>query len=150
GSFKERGRVNVGLGYAVSMRQIRNFLPDLLATKIAQHGTLEALFSDRGGKVICSTINLDAPAALAGLQLGDEMVSFEGEPIAEANQFANVITTLPAGWPVRLVCRREGHEFGVTVRLSPLPYTLKAPQEEEQPPAPDKQKPDATRHAISG
>ncbi|MEM7457661.1 MAG: trypsin-like peptidase domain-containing protein, partial [Planctomycetota bacterium] len=42
GSFKDRGRVNVGLGYAISANQIKNFIPDLLATKLVEHGTLDA------------------------------------------------------------------------------------------------------------
>ena len=135
GSFKERGRVNVGLGYAVSMRQILNFIPDLLATKIALHGTIDALFSNRGGRVVCSTIDLDSAAASAGLDLGDEMVSFDGQPITDANDFTNLVTTLPAGWPVRLVCRRAGREFSIDVPLSPLPYSLKPPKEDEEKPA---------------
>ena len=42
GSFEERGRVNVGLGYAISVNQIKKFIPDLLATKVSLHGTLDA------------------------------------------------------------------------------------------------------------
>ena len=57
GSFQDRGRVNVGLGYAISANQIKNFIPDLLATKLVEHGTLDANFSERDGKVVCSTIN---------------------------------------------------------------------------------------------
>src|SRR5688572_11009471 len=87
GSFEERGRVNVGLGYAISSNQIRNFIPELLATKIAQHGTLDAVFSNRASGVICHTLNLDAPAAKAGLALGDRLLAFEGVPIEDANQF---------------------------------------------------------------
>src|SRR5690606_7675457 len=75
-SAMERGRVNVGVGYAISMEQIRNFIPDLLATKVVQHGTLDAQFSTRGGHVVCSAINLDSPIARAGLKLGDRLISF--------------------------------------------------------------------------
>src|SRR5687768_1391889 len=63
GSFEERGRVNVGLGYAISVNQVKNFIPELLATKIAQHGTLDAVFGNRSGQVICHTLNLDSPVA---------------------------------------------------------------------------------------
>ena len=53
GSFQDRGRVNVGLGYAISSNQIRNFIPELLATKLVEHATLDANFSNRDGKVVC-------------------------------------------------------------------------------------------------
>ncbi len=128
GSFKERGRVNVGLGYAISSNQIKNFLPELLATKIAQHGTLDAVFDDREGKVVCETINLDAPVADLGLDLGDELLEFEGVKIDNANQFTNIISTLPAEWPAHLVFRHKGEEKDLWVRLYSLPYKTQKPQ----------------------
>jgi serine protease Do len=141
GSFQERGRVNVGLGYAISSNQVKRFLPELLATKIAQHGTLDALFGNRIGGVICHTVNLDSPAAQAGLQLGDRLVEFEGQPISNANEFTNLITTYPAGWPVTLVVERSAGESDdvvrqtITVRLTPLPYEprVKPGSPEEKP-----------------
>ena len=124
GSFKERGRVNVGLGYAISANQIKNFIPDLLATKLVEHATLDASFSDRNGKVVCSTINLDAPVAEAGLKLGDELLEFEGTAIENANQFTNLICTLPEDWPTKLKIRRgeDDSEMTIQVRTFGLPY----------------------------
>jgi S1-C subfamily serine protease len=136
GSFEERGRVNVGLGYAVSINQIKRFIPDLLATKLAQHGTLDAIFTNREAGVICSTINLDSPVAKAGLDLGDRLIAFEGRPITDANAFTNLISTLPADWPVELVFEHEGERRTAHVRLLPLPYNIQQPQE-EMPPEPD-------------
>lgn len=133
GSFKERGRVNVGLGYAISANQIKNFIPDLLATKLVEHATLDASFSDRGGKVVCSTINLDAPVAESGLKLGDELLEFEGTVIENANQFTNLICTLPEDWPTKLKIRRgeDGAELTIQVRTYGLPY--KKPKKPKSP-----------------
>jgi S1-C subfamily serine protease len=123
GSFKERGRVNVGLGYAISANQIKNFIPDLLATKLVEHATLDASFSDRGGKVVCSQLNRDAPVATAGLDLGDELLAFEGEQVKNANQFTNLICTLPENWPTELLIRKQdGTEHQIVVRTFGLPY----------------------------
>ena len=146
GSFKERGRVNVGVGYAISMRQIRNFIPDLMATKMAQHGTLDALFTNRrdldGNElVLCSTINLDAPVARLGLELGDELIAFEGQPIQDANEFTNLISTLPADWPVELTYERNGVQKTIWVRLTALPYNQQQINPPEEEPGPGEEKP---------
>ena len=123
GSFKERGRVNVGLGYAISSNQIKNFIPDLLATKLVEHATLDASFTDRDGKVVCSKLNLDAPVAAAGLALGDELLEFEGITIENANQYTNLICTLPEDWPTQLKIRKQdGNEQTINIRTFGLPY----------------------------
>ena len=107
GSFKARGRVNVGLGYAISSNQIKNFIPDLLATKLVEHATIDANFEDRDGKVICISRNTESPFAKAGLELSDELISFEGIPIKSANQYTNLICTLPEDWPTQMTIRKK-------------------------------------------
>jgi len=124
GSFQDRGRVNVGLGYAISSNQIRNFIPELLATKLVEHATLDANFSNRKGKVVCSELNLDAPVAEAGLKIGDELLEFEGVEIKTSNQFTNLICTVPEDWPVSLKVRdKEGKVKSIYVRAYGLPYS---------------------------
>lgn len=132
GSFASRGRVNVGLGYAISSDQVKNFLPDLLATKLTEHGSLDAQFGDRDGGVICERLNLDSAAARAGLELGDRLVKFQGFPVQSANQFTNLISTMPEGWPVNLeVIDSKGNNKSVWLRLLGLPY--KTPDEPQIP-----------------
>ncbi len=130
GSFEERGRVNVGLGYAVSVEQAKNFLPDLLATKACEHATLDAVFYENEGKVRCNAINQDAAIARLGMRLNDELIAFDGVPIRTTNQFLNLISTYPAGWPVSVTFRRDGEERTVWLRLRKLPY---APQRRPRP-----------------
>lgn len=122
GSFEERGRVNVGVGYAIAVNQIKNFLSDLRAAKVCQHGTLDATFGDRDGKVTCEQINLDAQIAKLGLALGDRLVSFDGHAVKNANQFAGIISGYPAYWPVEVVFEHEGVQKTCWLRLPPLPY----------------------------
>lgn len=145
GSFKERGRVNVGVGYAISIEQIKNFIPELLATKTALHGTLDATFGNRGGKVICEQINLDAKIAELGLELGDRLISFDGEPIADANEYTNLVTTIPAGWPVEVVFEHDGVRKEVWLRLPDLPYPKSNRRQGDMPdgkPEPEGRKPE--------
>jgi S1-C subfamily serine protease len=134
GSFRDRGRVNVGLGYAISSNQIKNFIPDLLATKLVEHGTLDASFSERKGRIVCARINQEAPVAALGLDIGDELIEFEGEIIKTANQFTNLICTLPADWPAHLKIRKPDQTVhDISTRLLGLPYPKpKAPSQKDQ------------------
>src|SRR2546421_11470939 len=43
GSFEKRGRVNSGVGYAISINQIKNFLPQLRAGVDTDHASLGAI-----------------------------------------------------------------------------------------------------------
>jgi S1-C subfamily serine protease len=142
GSFEERGRVNVGLGYAISSNQIKMFIPELLSTKIAQHGTLDAVFGNREGGVVCYTLNTASPAARSGMALGDRLIAFDGTSITDANQFTSLISTHPAGWPSEVVVERGGERKTIRVRLSALPYERFVNQPKPAEPAPDGPKPD--------
>ena len=123
GSFKARGRVNVGLGYAISANQIKNFIPDLLATKLVEHGTLDANFEDRNGKVLCANVYEDTPLYKKGLRPGDELLQFEDIDIKTANQFTNLICTLPEDWPASLKTKsKDGKTLEFNSRLFGLPY----------------------------
>lgn len=142
GSFKERKRVNVGLGYAISANQIKNFIPDLLATKLVEHATLDANFDDREGKVVCSQRNIDSPVAKAGLELGDELLEFEGVPIQNANQYTNLICTLPEDWPIQMrIRKKDGSELEIHTRAIGLPYSRPPkPQGKPEGGTPEEQK----------
>ena len=142
GSFEERGRINVGLGYAISARQVRNFIADLLATKVAEHATLDATFSDRGGIVMANQVDLDyCPLVAHGFGLGDELISFAGHSIDSANEFLNVISTLPAGWPVQVTWKHNGEVKSAVVRTNALVYQQQ-PQRMRIHREPDPDKPD--------
>lgn len=134
GSFEERGRVNVGLGYAVSANQVRRFLPALRAGLTVEHGTLGATVTRAGDTVIFDAIQEGSPAALAGVALGDELVSVSARPISSPNEFLNVLTTMPAGWPVQLGVRREGRPLELRARLAriPLGEAGRVPRDERQ------------------
>lgn len=124
GSFEERGRVNVGLGYAISMEQILNFIPDLLSTKICQHATLDAVFADRKDGVRCVRLNLDSEISRLGLSLGDTILELDHIKINTANEYTNLITTYPANWPVHVKFKTDKKIKDVYLRLKTLPYQV--------------------------
>ena len=118
GSFEKRGRVNVGVAYAITINQIKNFLGHLYGGRIVDHATLGAVVStDEQGRVVVSDILERSDAYRRGLRYADEIVSFGGRPITTPNGFKNVLGIFPKGWRVPLSYRHDGKRFDILVRL---------------------------------
>lgn len=117
-SFEKRGRVNVGVGYAVSINQVRRFVGQLKSGRLVDHASLGAVVStDADGRVVVDDILEDSDAFRRGLRYGDEIVRFAGRDVATANAFKNVLGIYPASWRVPIVFRRDGVEYERLVRL---------------------------------
>ncbi len=120
-SFEKRGRVNVGVGYAISINQIQRFLGELHSGRIVDHATLGAtVVMDEQGKVRIGNILESCDAYRRGLRFDDELVSLGNRRIETVNSFKNVLGTFPAGYRVPLVVRRKGKESTLQVRLESL------------------------------
>jgi S1-C subfamily serine protease len=121
GSFEKRGRVNSGVGYAISINQIRNFMGQLRAGLDTDHASLGASMeseSEEGAlaKVLVRGI-IDSDARRRGLDTGDQLVSFAGRPVFTVNQYKNVLGLYPKGWRVPLTYRRDNDKKEILVRL---------------------------------
>lgn len=126
-SFEERGRVNVGLGYAITTQQIARFIPALRAGLLTQHGTLGATVRLAGDDLIVDAIQELSPAEKAGIQIGDVIRAIDGERVQTPNEFNNLLAPLPAEWPVTIKLVRDGKEQSVQTRLEALPIRLQTP-----------------------
>jgi S1-C subfamily serine protease len=118
GSFEKRGRVNVGVGYAISINQIKNFLGHLKSGRIVDHATLGAVVrSNEDRRVIVDDLLDESDAYRRGLRYGDEVVAFGGRSIGTVNAFKNALGIFPRDWRVPLSYVRDGERFDVMVRL---------------------------------
>jgi len=101
--LRDRGRVNTGVGFAIASNQIRNFLGDMMAGRHTEHGTLDlnAYFMNSRGEqrrgVFVQAVFADSRARELGVDLGDELIRFNGEEIRSANQLATMVGVLPEG-----------------------------------------------------
>jgi S1-C subfamily serine protease len=127
GSFEKRGRVNTGVGYAISINQIKNFLGHLRGGLDTDHATLGAEVrsdsddeSGSGSRLVVSAIVEGCDAQRRGLDTDDEIVSFAGRPMTSVNQYKNVLGLFPKGWRVPLVYRRNNEKHEILVRLMQL------------------------------
>ncbi|MCA9231351.1 MAG: trypsin-like peptidase domain-containing protein [Planctomycetales bacterium] len=121
GSFEKRGRVNVGVGYAISINQIKHFLGHLKSGRIVDHATLGATVATaEDGSAVVDDILESCDAYRRGLRYGDEIVNFAGREITSANALKNILGVFPRGWTVPMSYRREGETFDIQVRLMGL------------------------------
>jgi len=136
-SFEQRGRVNVGAAYAISVRQVQLFLGHLKSGRIVDHGTAEfSLETDTTGRVIVSDVIEISEAWRRGLRPGDELISFAGRALTSANDFKNILGIFPAGARVPLTWENIDGRRTTSIRLRPLHEFQQVPE------LPEERKPD--------
>lgn len=117
-SFEKRGRVNVGVGYAISIHQAKNFLGYLKSGRVVDHATLGAtVTTDEDGGVSVSNILESSDAFRRGLRYGAEILEIDSRSVQTANDVQNILGTLPAQWRVQLSFRDQGEVTNTLVRL---------------------------------
>lgn len=148
-SIEERGRVNVGVGYAITINQIRRFIPALRAGLVVHHAAAGFTVAERTGKVFVDRILEDSAAWRAGLRSEDRLVRMDGRPLTSANQFISVLGTYPAGWPIELVAERGGKTLRWSFRLDEMPLpSAKRPPGMADPFAENEKTAAANRRAV--
>lgn len=143
-SFEKRGRVNVGVGYAISINQAKNFLGYLRSGRIVDHATLGAtVVTDPDGSVVVSNILDTSDAYRRGLRYGAEILEIDGRIVQSANDVQNILATFPNGWRVPLTFRADGKTTTTLVRLMSvhLPDELLKKMSGALPPPPPRQEP---------
>lgn len=118
-SFEKRGRVNVGVGYAISGDQAQNFLGSLHSGRILDHATLGATVgTDEDGSVRVTNILAFSDAHRRGLRYGDEILEIDGRVVQTANDIQNLLATFPAQWRVPVTFRQDGKVIETVIRLA--------------------------------
>ena len=119
-SFEKRGRVNVGVGYAISGDQAQNFLGSLRTGRIVDHATLGATVSTdaQAGGAMVSNILESSDAYRRGLRYGDEILRIDDRIVQTANEVQNRLAIYPARWRVPITVRSDGQTRRTLVRLA--------------------------------
>ncbi len=139
-SFEKRGRISSGAAYAISVRQVMNFLDHLKCGLIADHGTADFTVETSGdGLVVVREVSEVSEAWRRGLRPQHELISFAGRGLTSANDFKNVLGIFPEGTRVPLTWRTREGVRSATIRLRPLHdgQLTAQMQTERQPPVPE-------------
>jgi S1-C subfamily serine protease len=141
GSFEKRGRVNSGVGYAISINQIKNFMGHLRAGIDSDHATLGAtvVTADPDAsltQMVVRQILDESDASRRGLQEGDQVLEFAGRAMTSANQYKNVLGIFPKEWRVPMTIRRKNERLELLVRLMGHQPVVIKPATGPMPPMP--------------
>jgi S1-C subfamily serine protease len=109
-----------GVGFAVPIQRAYEVAGKLVAGQPIETAFLGVSIEDSqqgtAGAVV-TEIEPGTPAALAGLQTGDLVVSIDGEPVQSSLDLAAAVRSADPGDQVTLEVLREGQTVSVTVEL---------------------------------
>ena len=118
---------SIGLGFAIPVNQARRVAEELIRTGHASHAVIGAdingNWSGNGAEIMPAKAGRTAPvapggpAAMAGLQPGDVIVKFDGQPVTDADSLLDAIRSMPPGARARLTFVRDGQPRTVSLRL---------------------------------
>jgi len=119
---------NMGVGFAIPSNAIRDILPQLrsagkvtrgrvgVQVRDVQRKTLESFgLKEKSGALV--TIIQDGPAQKAGVELGDVILSWNGQPVKGSNDLVqSVMKTKPGTTvPVRVLRNKQQRTLNITV-----------------------------------
>src|SRR4051794_15308568 len=112
GSFDKRARINSGVGYAISINQIKNFLGHLQGGLDSDHASLGALLvsqTDKTGfaRMTVQSILEDSDVFRRGLDIDDEVHALDGSVLSSINHLKNALGMYPREWRVPLEIRKS-------------------------------------------
>jgi S1-C subfamily serine protease len=118
---------SIGLGFAIPVNMARVVATQLIRTGRAAHSVLGAListsFTGNGAQIASARagsgppVTPGGPAAQAGLQPGDIITRFAGQPIASATALLDAIRSQPPGSRVTIAYVRGGASHTATLTL---------------------------------
>lgn len=138
-AIKSRSGGFQGVGLAIASNMARNIMEQLLRDGLVRRGYLGVQISDVASEELAQRLGLkeakgvlvtqvfeNAPAAKAGLQEGDVVVTLGGKPINDSQQLQSTVASLPLGKPVDLGIVRDGKANALKVTIEEQPQKFGA------------------------
>jgi putative serine protease PepD len=109
---------NDGIGFAVPSNTVKSVATQILENGSVKHAYLGVAL---GTGTAISTVNDGTPAAKAGLQAGDTIVSINGKKVANATEIRGLLARRLPGDTITLGYTRNGKTHTVSVTLTSRP-----------------------------
>ncbi|GAB6906212.1 putative periplasmic serine endoprotease DegP-like [Desulfosarcina cetonica] len=133
---------SVGIGFAIPINMVKDLLPQLRQGKVrrAYLGVMVqdvtpdlrrklGLETDRGALV--SDVPTDSPAAAAGIQRGDVILSVDGKSVKNSRELPLIIATKPIGKSIEINVLRRGKTIALTAVTRELEEEIPSADPEE-------------------
>ncbi|WP_308387521.1 Do family serine endopeptidase [Acidithiobacillus sp. AMEEHan] len=135
----------MGLSFSIPINTVMSVVEDLKAHRAIQFGYLgvevqsvtpdmaEALRLHEPVGALVASVEPDSPAARAGLQAGDVIVTFAGKPVYSVGQLPLLVGTKKPGTQVEIGILRHGKAVNLPITVGALPSPQKASDLESSP-----------------
>ncbi len=130
-----------GIGFAIPVNVAKPLIPQLVSKGEVTRGYLgvsiqpltaelaRAMKVEKKKGTLVGEVMPESPAAKAGIQAGDVIVSFNKKSIEGPRELSSVVANTPVGSEAPVVVLRDGREKTVTVRIAKLESGQNPPQE---------------------
>jgi serine protease Do len=120
---------NLGVGFAIPINSVRDLLPQLRAGKVVRGRIGVGLAVDmspsqatqfgvkNGRGALVQTVDANGPGAKGGMEPGDVIVEYNGQPIKNRDQLIHLVTATKPGVtvPIKLLRNKQEKTLNVTV-----------------------------------
>ena len=129
--YTDRAQGNIGIGFAIPMNAVRELLPQLRAGRVSRGVIgislwavpLDAIdefgLTERMGALV-ATVNRGGPAADAGLEPGDVIVSFDGQRVGDEDDLVHMVVRTRPGATVPIQVMRDRQEQTLDITIGEL------------------------------
>jgi putative serine protease PepD len=112
---------NDGVGFAIPSNTVKSIVSELISTGKAEHAYLGVSVETVNASVRITEVRTGTPAADAGLQSGDTIVSVDGTRIVSGDGLTSAISAKKPGDTVSITYSRGGQSYTVKIELASRP-----------------------------
>jgi serine protease Do len=119
----------MGIGFAIPSKIVQNVIDQIQTSGSVKRAYLgvvlqpvnkelaDAMNLENQEGVLISEVAKNSPAAAAGLQQGDIILSYNGKPVKNITNLRNEIGLMTPGAPIKLQILRNNHKMTITATL---------------------------------
>jgi putative serine protease PepD len=112
---------NDGVGFAIPSNTVESIVSELISTGKAEHAYLGVSVETVNASMRITEVRSGTPAADAGLQSGDTIVSVDGKRIVSGDGLTSAISAKKPGDTVSITYSRGGQSHTVKIELASRP-----------------------------